>query len=333
MTNDNQLVSPFLLRSFDEQEGVILFVGAGMGGCAVDKQGREDAMPTADDLCCRLASLFDPPLNDWQKRSLGELSEYYLYSGIGDNKTNLVRWLADQLGESPDNKDLRRYLPKDVASAISDIPFAGFITTNYDSMLERALRDNDREVTVFSNNKVVPAFRDDRIHKIAGTIENPESVLITDYDLETGYGTENSEIVAKVQEAYNKNTILFVGYSRLDPFFRLSWANEIKRSGKFARRHYAVKRTVNELERRYWDRRNISIISSDGAAFLKSLRDTIAPAKDLDWHKSQLSQLTGKTSVQIDEELATRMERNLGKPELETARIWLMIERSKANGS
>ncbi len=126
--------------------------------------------------------------------------------------------------------------PSPVLRALAELGFTLIITTNYDQLLERALRDAGSEprVTVYSpdSTRATEQYLDDPkpaapfVFKIHGDIGTPESVVITDEDyihfvLRMRDQKPFYPVPGIFTFQFERWTTLFVGYSLVDYNLRL----------------------------------------------------------------------------------------------------------------
>jgi hypothetical protein len=126
--------------------------------------------------------------------------------------------------------------PSPVLRGLAELGFTLLITTNYDQLLERALRDagSESRVTVYSpdSTRATEQYLDDPtadrpfVFKIHGDIGTPESVVITDEDyIQFVLRMRDQKPYYPVPEIFRfqleRWTTLFVGYSLVDYNLRL----------------------------------------------------------------------------------------------------------------
>lgn len=132
---------------------------------------------------------------------------------------------------------------------IAQLPIFTFWTTNYDSLIEDALREARRIVDVKSNNQqlsLTKPHRDAIVYKMHGDKQNPaEAILIKD-DYEQYYQKHAQFITALSGDLISK-TFLFLGFSFSDPNIdyilsrvRIDYGNQNNRQ------HYAIMRKIKE---------------------------------------------------------------------------------------
>ena len=95
------------------------------------------------------------------------------------------------------------------------------VITSLNRLLERAFEDAGRPLDVVIGNTDL-AFEDDRktqLYKLRGSIERPESLVLTEDDYEA-FLDDRASISVVLQGYLARKTILFVGYDLTDPYFR-----------------------------------------------------------------------------------------------------------------
>lgn len=206
-----------------------------------------------------------------------------MFIGAGFSKSvgyvdwkNLLRNVADDLGLDVDreydlvslaqycfNKNGNRSIINDVIfdeftkekgidenhRIISRLPIFTYWTTNYDSLIEDALKEEKRVVDVkYSNNQLslTQPHRDAIVYKMHGDKSNPaEAILIKD-DYEKYYRDHAQFITALSGDLISK-TFLFVGFSFSDPNIDYVLSRvRIDYKDQNNRQHYAIMRKVKE---------------------------------------------------------------------------------------
>jgi hypothetical protein len=223
-----------LVEQFARGNGVI-FVGAGLS------QGA--GLPGWADLVRELAAeLHDcPPVTDYR-----EIAQYY----ENDNdRHRLVQKLRDQL----DTLDVH---PTPVHQALAKFPVSAIFTTNYDDLLEQALREAKRPFAPVVSNVDASFWSVDQLQlvKLHGDLSQPESIVITTQDYER-FATQRPTLARLLATTLQARTVLFLGYSATDPDLRLILTQIHDESGRLARNLYTVqfgapKLIVKDLERR-----------------------------------------------------------------------------------
>jgi hypothetical protein len=124
--------------------------------------------------------------------------------------------------------------PSPVLHALAELDFARVITTNYDQLLEAALRaaGKDPRVSVYTPKLEAtrdfpnPTVESPVVFKIHGDIDHEESIVVTDEDyikflLRMSNKEPYDPVPLKLKADLTEWTTLFVGYSLLDYNLRL----------------------------------------------------------------------------------------------------------------
>ena len=208
----------------------ILFLGAGVHFHSPD--GSPYAYSAGD--CPPMGSKFSADLakdcefmTHFPKGDVGNLQRVSLCYEITNNRQALVEEVkkAVQTGKKP----------SPALYALAKLPFSLIITTNYDQLLEKALRDVGKNPNVGVYNKDSYAntidFPDATpeepfVFKLHGDIQFPDSIVITDEDyIQFVLRMSDKDAFHPVPETFRYNfkrwPTLFVGYSLLDYNLRL----------------------------------------------------------------------------------------------------------------
>lgn len=155
------------------------------------------------------------------------LQRVSLFYQITRNRSQLVDAVVDAV-----HKDKQ---PSPMLHALAELDFPLIITTNYDQLLERALRDANKEPrpVIYTPDELIPtADRRDQtvespiVFKVHGDVFAPETIVITDEDyirfvLRMNDKDPYNPIPLSLKFFLTGWTTLFVGYSLLDYNLRL----------------------------------------------------------------------------------------------------------------
>jgi hypothetical protein len=132
-----------------------------------------------------------------------------------------------------------------------------WITTNYDDLLERTLREAGVSPRVVVQDTSLSFTGGDAVTllKVHGDRSQPESIVITKADYET-IALRQPLLQGKLKTLLAEKTFLFLGYSLGDPDFSLALAEVGQHLGEYRRMAYAVlfdadEFTVGELDRQH----------------------------------------------------------------------------------
>ncbi len=109
---------------------------------------------------------------------------------------------------------------------LSQIPFRGIITTNFDKLLETACTLNTGLMpTIFtslSTSALASVLFSHRpfVFKFHGDIDHPESIILTKQDYDRVI-FRSPHVKTFLHSIFSQNTVLFIGYSLNDPDFDL----------------------------------------------------------------------------------------------------------------
>lgn len=227
-------ISTELVEQFARGNGVI-FVGAGLS------QGA--GLPGWADLVRELASELDGCPTDVDYR---EIAQYY---DIEHSRQRLVQRLRDQL-------DTLKVSPTSVHAELVKLSVPIIFTTNYDDLLEQALRAAKCPYTPVVGNADISFWSVDRLQlvKLHGDLNQPESIIITTEDYDR-FASSRKSLADILKVILQTKTVLFLGYSATDPDLRLILTQARDESGRLARNLYTVQfspppLTIKDLERR-----------------------------------------------------------------------------------
>lgn len=160
---------------------------------------------------------------------------------------------------------------------VTQIPFRGLITTNYDKLIETAFTLQKAEIpicfTPLSTSALASVLFSKRyfIFKLHGDIDYPESIILTKQDY-TRILFSSPHVKTFIQSLFSQNTVLFIGYSLNDPDFDLLLTELTEIFAGSTPPHYAIlpnpdPMKVHDLKSRL----NVRAISYDPAEDHKQL--------------------------------------------------------------
>ena len=155
---------------------------------------------------------------------------------------------------------------------LAQLPITTWWTTNYDKLIEAALREAGKVVDVkhtVAQLAITAPRRDAIVYKMHGDVEHPDQAVATRDDYEGYSSTRGAYINALAGDLVSK-TFLFLGFSFTDPNLE-HVLSRIRLSFKQnQRRHYAVFRTLKRKD------------GEDQAAFDNALRRQALVLGDLE---------------------------------------------------
>jgi hypothetical protein len=140
--------------------------------------------------------------------------------------------------------------------ALMKLPWAEILTTNYDTLLERA---SDRHEVV-EDAADLALVRGPRVIKLHGSINKNTRLVITEEDYRT-YPSRSAAFVNTARQVFIENELCLLGFSGDDPNF-LQWSGWIRdHLAESARRIYLVGSLVlSPAKRRLLENRNVAPI-------------------------------------------------------------------------
>ena len=189
--------------------------------------------------------LYHDRSEDAPKDALRLAEEFRIYLG----QAALVEFMREQV---PDASWRPGRLHKDLMA----LPWADVLTTNYDTLLERA---SDRHKVVLDAADLAQV-RGPRVIKLHGSVNANTRLVIAEEDYRT-YPTCSAAFVNTARQVFLENELCLVGFSGDDPNF-LQWSGWVRdHLGESARRIYLVGSLgLSPPKRRLLESRNIAPI-------------------------------------------------------------------------
>ena len=155
----------------------------------------------------------------------------------------------------------KAWQPAPLHTELLDLPWSDVLTTNWDTILERAAentRDTVYEIVRCEAN--IPHARSPRIVKLHGSIGDAAPLIFAEEDYRT-YPERHAAFVNLAREIFIENELCLLGFSGDDPNF-MQWAGWVRdRLGDSARRIYLVGNLeLPPARRRYFEAHNIAPI-------------------------------------------------------------------------
>ena len=133
---------------------------------------------------------------------------------------------------------------------LAALPIRTYWTTNYDHLIEDALRAAGKRPDVKSTNRnlaITAHLRDAIVYKMHGDVDHPDDAVVTKDDYET-YSVNRPLFSTALQGDLVSKTFLFVGFSFNDPNLNYILARIRVLLGVNQRQHYALLRRVQRKE-------------------------------------------------------------------------------------
>ncbi|GGE98168.1 SIR2 family NAD-dependent protein deacylase [Sphingomonas prati] len=214
------------LWAVGEARGAAVMVGAGFSLNAERASGSTPAPPLWRDFTRRMtADLYASSPEDANTDPLRLAEEYR--AALGQPALDaMIRELV------PD----RLWTPGGLHRELLSLPWADVLTTNWDTLLERAAaEDHDRAYEVVETVEAIARTRSPRIVKLHGTLPSHTPFIFAAEDYRT-YPRHFSPFVNLAQQVMLENEMVLIGFSGDDPNF-LQWAGWVRdQLGASARR-------------------------------------------------------------------------------------------------
>ena len=152
--------------------------------------------------------------------------------------------------------------PTAVHRLIASSPIKVIFTTNYDDLIERALREAGRACNIIVSEPELAFWSEDKVNlvKLCGDLSRPESIVITKGDFNLYFAT-HPRLAERLRTELESKMDLFLGYSLRDPFFNQIWDRIGLDFGSLRRWGYAVLFDAPPLEVDDLKRRGIHVIN------------------------------------------------------------------------
>jgi hypothetical protein len=203
-----------------------IFAGAGLSAPAGYVDWRELIRPLSVEL----------DLDIDRESDLVAVAQFHVNANAR-NRSRLHKAVIEAL--SPDNP------PTENHRLLARLPISTWWTTNYDKLLETALREVGKVVDVKSalpQLAITRPGRDAIVYKMHGDVDRPDEAVATRDDFERYERDRGSFITALAGDLVSK-TFLFVGFSFTDPNLEQVLSKVRLTFNENQRRHYAVFRT------------------------------------------------------------------------------------------
>jgi len=167
------------------------------------------------------------------------------------------------------------------------MPFTKVITTNYDCLLERALRRVRKGFVLIVCDSDVPYFDETKITliKMQGCITQPDSLVITEDDYED-FLARLPTLSDVIRALFATKTLVFIGYDLEDPGFKRLYAHVTRGVGIHRRRAYAIsERELAPVDVKFWHEKGIEVVQRDVVGFLEELTaevNRIGPVEEVE---------------------------------------------------
>ena len=294
--------------------GAAVMVGAGFSRSAASTGSPDDKMPIWRDL----SNILSKDLGSDGTDQLRLAEEYSAYFG----RQSLLDTLKKTLNDAA-------WMPGEMFGALLELPWSEVMTTNWDTLLERASGNvTQRAYSVVTRQEELSSTHSPRIVKLHGTVGVTEDLVFTQEDFRR-YPQQHAAFVNFARHVFIENELCLLGFSGDDPNF-LQWAGWVRdHLASHARRIYLVGALgLTSARRKYLESINIAPIDLAGLvtdydsldarhreatkAFLSALAN-LKPKQAWEWMPTELH----RSTVSADEIQKTQTDHSYGAGLLE----------------
>jgi SIR2-like protein len=237
-----------------KRDNVVLLCGAGISASV-------GGVPSGSQLAQELAKRIG--LSDISGLTLPEIAQAYELE-LGHH--SLITYLVDRI-------DNARFLPLPTHQLIAELPFNAIMTTNWDNLLEEALRQAHKPLVKVVQDTDI-AFADNHktlLVKLHGSVEQRDSIVVTGDDYLHIF-TRLPETINLTRSYFATRTLLFLGFGLADDDFKRLYLDVERNLGRNMRRAYAVQLNPTPVSIKYWQTKNVEVINADVTDFLRALK-------------------------------------------------------------
>jgi hypothetical protein len=229
LLSTEQFLQEFVPAVVDDDAAV--FAGAGLSRSAGFVDWKQLLKTFAEELGLDLDIETDFPA----------VAQYHL------NREDRVR---SRLNQKLTDELSRAAKPSDAHANLALLPISTYWTSNYDHLIEDALKDADRQPVVRQPRRSLTTTRrgaKTEVLKMHGDIDEPDHVVITSDDYER-YAKDNAPLLIRLRNDLIAKSFLFIGFSFADPNLQLIFGQLRQVVGDSPRTHYAVLKKPHRSE-------------------------------------------------------------------------------------
>jgi hypothetical protein len=212
-----------------EHGNAAVMVGAGFSLNAKSKFASGGSFPTWSQLSERLVTELYPPTAFDAKDRARALAQ----AGATGGALRIAQEYEAAFGRDALESFLQREIqddsvePSELHRLLLSLPWSDILTTNYDTLLERATHDVvDHKYDVVRSIRDIPSAVQPRIVKLHGSFPSVRPFIFTEEDFRT-YPHKFAPFVNLAQQSIMENIFCLIGYSGDDPNF-LYWTGWVR---------------------------------------------------------------------------------------------------------
>jgi len=241
----------------------VFFCGAGISRGVEGERGFPSGQELARDMA---EKLLGRTVRDDESLDLKQIAQEVIWADNG-SRHRLNKYLQDTFTR-PTVKSLRAH--EYLAYLECNV-----ITTNYDSLIERAFSDAGKRCGTIVREDDLTRMQDVNVVKIHGCVTHLDTIVITEEDYYR-WLISDSEIKTLVRLWFLQRPVIFIGFSLSDPNLRQLYYGLRLRFGKALQVAYAVfKERLDNYDMRFIEEQKIKIIPQDATAFLEELVEQV----------------------------------------------------------
>ena len=242
-----QKLAQALWQSEDYGHGVAIMVGAGFSRSAATTQDINKKMPIWATLAEKIAQELEESKHTDALRLAQIYQDYF-------GKQTLYDLLKNEI-------DDEIWQPAELYQQLLTLPWTEVLTTNWDTLLERAAREIYEPIyNIVSKQEDLACCHSPRIVKLHGTINVSNDLIFTQEDYRH-YPQKYGIFVNFVRQVFVENELCLIGFSGDDPNFLqwIGWVRDNLQSN--ARRIYLVGAlNLSSAKRKYLESLNVAPI-------------------------------------------------------------------------
>ena len=278
-----------LWQQNNSYHGAAIMIGAGFSRSAATTGDSNKKLP----LWFNFSELLTKELSSNSLDPLRLAEEYNAYFG----KQALHDLIKKEINDSA-------WIPGELHKSLLELPWSEVLTTNWDTLLERASEEIHQPVySIVSKQEDLSSARSPRIVKLHGTIDVSKDLIFTQEDYRK-YPQQYAAFVNFARQVFIENELCLIGFSGDDPNF-LQWAGWVRdHLTSHSRRIYLVGALgLNSSKRKYLESLNIapidlySLVKDYDDADMRHFKATeiffqtlqeLKPKNTWEWEPSQL---------------------------------------------
>lgn len=286
-------IASALWQQDSSYHGAAIMVGAGFSRSAASTGDASRKLPLWNDFSKILAS----ELGSGSTDHLRLAEEYCAYFG----RPALHDLIKKEINDAG-------WAPGDLYKSLLALPWSEVLTTNWDTLLERASAEvHQPTYSVVSKQEDLSSARSPRIVKLHGTIDITKELVFTQEDYRK-YPQQHAAFVNFSRQVFIENELCLLGFSGDDPNF-LQWAGWVRdHLAVHSRRIYLVGALgLKSAKRKYLESINVAPIDLDDLVndydecdirhleaakiFIRALQN-LKPKQVWDWDPTHLHRIT-----------------------------------------